>query len=166
MSEEGNDARGVNTLDKQSLKALGAETRQEIIKLLTQRPYTASELSKKLNKHVTTISEHLSMLESSGLVEKKDDGHKWLYYSLTAKGERLTKPKYYAWTIMLVLSGVAILGGIVDIFSYNSSALARESAQTAYGAGAAPATFPDGIWLILAGIIFVAIAAFLKMRNK
>ncbi len=156
-------------LDKQSLKALGGETRQDIIKLLTQRPHTASELSKKLNKHVTTITEHLSMLEHSGIVSKKDDGHKWLYYSLTLKGEKLTKPKYYAWTIVLALSGIAILGGVVDLFSYNSSIqnLAKETAQAAGDTGGATVAepFSSGIWLILAGIILVGIALLLKKKG-
>jgi len=158
----------VEILDKQSLKALGAETRQDIIKLLTQRPYTASELSKLLGKHVTTIAEHLSMLEHSGIVSKKDDGHKWLYYSLTTKGERLTKPKFYAWTIVLALSGIAIIGGVVDLFSYTTSVqnLSRETAQAAYDAGAASATFSNGMWLILAGIILVIIAIFLKKKEN
>ncbi len=158
----------VEILDKQSLKALGAETRQDIIKLLTQRPYTASELSKLLGKHVTTIAEHLSMLEHSGIVSKKDDGHKWLYYSLTTKGEKLTKPKYYAWTIMLALSGIAILGGVVDLFSYQSSYLAKEAqaVQAAYDAGSAAPVFSNGVWLILAGIILVIIAVFLKKREN
>src|SRR3989344_3504812 len=160
MVEERTDASGVNTLDKQSLKALGAETRQDIIKLLMQRPYTASELSKLLGKHVTTISEHLSMLEHSGIVSKKDDGHKWLYYSLTLKGEKLTKPRYYAWTIMLALSGIAIIGGIFDVFSYNMSSLyAKENAQAVQGAPAPVSEpFSAGIWLILTGIVLVVIA--------
>ena len=55
-------------LDKKMLKALSTETRQEIIKMLLKRPYTASELSKMLNRHVTTITEHLNILEKSGLI--------------------------------------------------------------------------------------------------
>ena len=157
-------------LDKQSLKALSAETRQEMIKLLSQRPYTASELSKLLGKHVTTIAEHLSMLEHSEIVSKKDDGHKWLYYKLTEKGEKLTKPKYYAWTIMFVLSGIAIIGGIVDLFSYTYSAtsLSREAAQAAYNTGGAQASpvLSSGILLIIAGIILIIIALILKKKGK
>ena len=88
-------------LTKEELKALGAEVRQKIVKLLSKRPYTASELSKILGKHVTTIAEHLGNLERSGLIRKKDDGHKWKYYVLTSKGEKLLKPQFYSWTIML-----------------------------------------------------------------
>ena len=70
-------------LDSKTLKALSSETRQEIIKYLSKRPYTASELSKITKKHVTTITEHLDTLEKSGLVQKKEDATAALSIKLT-----------------------------------------------------------------------------------
>jgi len=103
-------------IDKNVLKALSNETRQEIIKLMTKRPYTASELSKKLNKHVTTITEHLTILEKAGLVRRKDSTNKWVYYCLSEKGEKLFKPKYYSWVITLCLSVIVLFAGIYNLF--------------------------------------------------
>ena len=57
-------------IDKKILKALSVDARQDIIKKLSKRPYTASELSKLMNKHVTTVTEHLKNLEEAGLVKK------------------------------------------------------------------------------------------------
>ena len=102
-------------LDRGSLKALSSDTRQDIVKLLEKRPYTASELSKKLSKHVTTVSEHLLLLEKSGLIRKKDSDNKWVYYTLTNKGERIFKPAYYSWVIILSLSTLCLLIGIQQI---------------------------------------------------
>ncbi|MFC2142889.1 winged helix-turn-helix domain-containing protein [Candidatus Aenigmatarchaeota archaeon] len=97
------------TLDRDSLKALSTDTRQDIVKLLSKRPYTASELSKLLKKHVTTITEHLEILEKSGLIKRKDSKNKWIYYELSNKGEKIFKPTYYTWVITLSLALVIMV---------------------------------------------------------
>jgi len=118
-------------IDKNVLKALSNETRQEIIKLMTKRPYTASELSKKLNKHVTTITEHLTILEKAGLVRRKDSTNKWVYYCLSEKGEKLFKPKYYSWVITLCLSVIVLFAGIYNLFiGFFSRYSAKEMTQS------------------------------------
>ena len=116
-------------LDRDSLKALSAGTRQDIIKLLEKRPYTASELSKKLNKHVTTVSEHLIRLEKSGLISKKGSTNKWIYYELTGKGEKLFKPAYYSWVIILSLSVIALVFGLQQNFVGDASMEALEAPE-------------------------------------
>ncbi len=98
----------MNVLDSPTLKALNTRTRQEIIKLLSKRPYTASELSKLLGKHVTTVSEHLNVLEKSQLVQRKE-GNKWIYYNLTPKAQNLSKPQY-SWSI-LFSSFISLIAG-------------------------------------------------------
>jgi DNA-binding transcriptional ArsR family regulator len=118
-------------LDKKTLKAISTETRQEIVKLLSERPHTASELSKKLNKHVTTVSEHLDILERSGLIRRRDSTNKWIYYVLTNKGEKLVKPRFYSWIIVLGLSIVCLVTGIWELVFYEQRALyALKETQT------------------------------------
>src|SRR3989338_6416961 len=114
-------------LDKQTIKALGADARQDIMKMLTKRPYTASELAKMTRKHVTTVSEHLEVLEKSGLVKKKDSTNKWVYYTLTDKGEHLFKPQFYSWVVVFSLSIVFIFVGFLRIF--NNSSIASTMAE-------------------------------------
>ena len=119
-------------LDRDSLKALSAGTRQNIIKLLEKRPYTASELSKKLNKHVTTVSEHLTRLEKSGLISKKGSTNKWIYYELTGKGEKLFKPAYYSWVIILSLSVIALVFGLQQNFVGDAATEALQAPAEEY----------------------------------
>lgn len=149
-------------LDKQSLKALGADSRQQIIKLLSNRPYTASELSRLLKKHVTTIAEHLDTLESSGLVEKKEDGHKWIYYKLTPKGERLTKPMFNSWKIMLALAALSFVGGMYD-FASKSMNYAKTAGAPQAAEAVAQTPQPD-IWpfLIILAVILLIVALILR----
>ena len=109
-------------LDKQTIKALGADARQDIMKMLAKRPYTASELAKITHKHVTTVTEHLTVLEKSGLVKKKDSTNKWVYYTLSDKGEHLFKPQFYSWVIAFSLSVVMIFVGFLRMFRFETTA--------------------------------------------
>jgi DNA-binding transcriptional ArsR family regulator len=104
-------------LDKNTIKALSVEQRQAIMKMLARRPYTASEIAKVTGRHVTTITQHLDVLEGSGLVRKKDSTNKWVYYTLTDRGERLFKPQSYSWIVVLSLSIVLVSIGMLRIFS-------------------------------------------------
>jgi len=120
-------------LDRESLKALSTEARQDIIKHLSKRPYTASELAKLMNKHVTTISEHLSILEKSGLIQRKQSENKWVYYALTPKGDKLFKPRFYSWIVVLSISLLCLFGGLFSVLSVSmySSSFSAQTAEKA-----------------------------------
>ena len=123
-------------LDKKVIKALNVDTRREIVKMLSRRPYTASELSKITQKHVTTIAQHLGTLEQSGLVHRRESTNKWKYYELSDKGEKLFKTKYYSWVVVLSLSAIAFIGGLLNLFatSFSAAQYSTEIAQKAGGA--------------------------------
>lgn len=144
-------------LDSVSLKALSLDTRQEIMKMLAKRPYTSSEISKILNKHVTTITEHLSVLESSGLVRRKESANKWVYYVLTEKGEKLFKPKFYSWVVVLSLSFIVLIAGVLQIFSFSYYAAARAPEMVSSGAQEAAKTYAPAVAPIISTEIFLGI---------
>jgi DNA-binding transcriptional ArsR family regulator len=129
-------------LDKETIKALGTDTRQDIMKILAKRPYTASEIAKITKKHVTTVTEHLNVLEKTGLVRKKESTNKWVYYELTDKGEHLFKPQFYSWVVAFCISAVLVFVGFIRIFrfesSYMASPMAREALKTTAGGAVAP----------------------------
>jgi len=92
-------------IPRKMLKTIIADTRVDILKALEERPMTASELSKKLKKHVTTISEHLELLKNSNLVERIErPGRKWVYYKLTKEGKKILHPESYRWIAIIVVS--------------------------------------------------------------
>src|SRR3989338_804231 len=107
-------------LDKDTIKALSTETRQEIMKMLAKRPYTASEIAKLTKKHVTTVGEHLDVLEHTGLVKKKESTNKLVYYELTDKGEHLFKPGFYTFVVVLSVSLVLMFVGFLRIFNFQN----------------------------------------------
>jgi len=92
-------------VSKKLLKTLTVDTRTDILKSLENRPMTASELSRKLNKHVTTVSEHLDILNKSNLIERVErPGRKWIYYRLTRPGQRILHPESYRWAFIFVVT--------------------------------------------------------------
>ena len=160
-------------LDKTTLKALSTDTRQEILKLLAKRPYTASELSKILNKHVTTITEHLSVLEKSGVVKKKDSTNKWVYYALTDKGEKLFKP-YYSWVVLLSVAVLVFAAGIYELTFVTYQTTALTITESSKDSGAAPqaeiaqkaATEMSSLNMIIGVILLAAAIVLLWMAMR
>ncbi len=156
-------------LDKQTIKALSADARQQMMKLLANRPYTASEISKLTGKHVTTIGQHLNVLEKASLVCKKPN-HKWIYYELTEKGERLFKPKFYSWVIVFSLSIVLMFVGTLRLFRFETmfdTYTAKESAPLlAQGAMAADVVQVDYVsyGLIILGAIGLIYLAYRNLK--
>jgi len=99
-------------VSKKLLKTLTVETRTDILKALDNRPMTASELSRKLDKHVTTISEHLKKLKNSNLVKRVErPGRKWIYYRLTKPGQRIVHPTSYRFVFVFVVAFLTFVGG-------------------------------------------------------
>lgn len=165
-------------LDKKTIKALSNDTRQEIVKMLAKRPHTASEISKTTRKHVTTITEHLEKLEQSDLVKKKDSTNKWVYYTLTDKGEHLFKPQFYSWVIVFSLSIVFIFVGFLRMFRFDAGAkmvadsaneqapsAASQIANTTVSRAASPPIDYVSYVLIVIGIIGLAYLAYRKYRK-
>ncbi len=62
-------------------KALGDESRQRILSLLSVREMCVCELMSALNMTQPTTSHHLKILEDAGLAKSRRDG-KWVFYSL------------------------------------------------------------------------------------
>ncbi|NIO43968.1 MAG: ArsR family transcriptional regulator [Candidatus Aenigmarchaeota archaeon] len=105
-------------ISRRMLKVVTADTRIDILRALEERPMTASELSRHLNKHVTTVSEHLNILEKSDLIERVErPGRKWVYYKISNSGKKLLHPGYNRVVIFLSIS-VILIAGLALISSY------------------------------------------------
>jgi DNA-binding transcriptional ArsR family regulator len=99
-------------VSKNLLKTLTVDTRTDILKALEKRPMTASELSRKLGKHVTTVSEHLDLLKNSDLVQRIErPGRKWIYYRLTEPAQKILHPTSYRWSFVLIVAFLSLVSG-------------------------------------------------------
>ncbi len=65
------------------LDILGNENRRKILALLADRPYFVSEISTRIGVAPKAVIGHLSLLESSGLIESSVDDQRRKYYSIS-----------------------------------------------------------------------------------
>jgi len=118
-------------IDRKTLKALAADTRLDILKSLGKRRKTPSELSKELRLATSTVTEHLNKLEKADLIRREETGHKWIYYSLTKKGENLVKPKYpVQFVLVLSITIIIIFAGSIFMYSNYAEMPAAGSSDT------------------------------------
>ncbi len=106
-------------IDRKTLKAISSDTRMDILKYLSSRKYTLTELSEKTSLKNPTIKEHLDHLIDSNLVKREESDNKWKYYSLTEKGKKLVKPKEVKILISFIISLIATFG-VVGIYIFKS----------------------------------------------
>ena len=112
------------SLELEDIKALASDSRLEILKTLDGKKLNLQDVTRitKLNK--ATLHVHLSKLLEAGFVKKKErEGHKWVYYQLTWKGECLLHPEN---TRIVVLFGIAFLTlfvGIIQLINYAKGAI-------------------------------------------
>lgn len=105
-------------LDDKSFKALSAKSRVGILKKLTERRMTLSELSNKLSLKNSTVKEHCDLLLDAQLVNKIDDGRKWKYYELTNKGRQIATPSQFQDPkVLVMISFAAIIFASIILFS-------------------------------------------------
>lgn len=70
-----------NEFDIEVIKALGDETRIEILEVIGKKEMNASEISDKCTLTRSTISHHLQILKRAKILESRKEG-KEIYYSL------------------------------------------------------------------------------------
>ncbi|MFH0954619.1 MAG: winged helix-turn-helix domain-containing protein [Candidatus Micrarchaeota archaeon] len=133
------------TLDQETFKALAGEKRIQILKELGHQRKTQTELAQKLALSAPTIAEHLQLLKNAGLVQIEDDGHKWKYYALTKKGEKLLHPDETKIMVLLATSALAFLGTAALLFQRYWSIGAENAGQTLSSVAGATAPIANAV---------------------
>jgi len=112
------------TLDIDAFKALASDTRLEILKTLDGKNMSLSEISRATSLNKATLHEHLLKLHQAGLIKRKErQGHKWVYYKLSWKGESLLHPENARIVIMFAASFVAMIAACIQFFNYVKSSV-------------------------------------------
>jgi DNA-binding transcriptional ArsR family regulator len=120
------------TLDRETFKALAADTRVEMLKMLAVHKLTLTDISEKTGMSPSTIKEHLDKLVEVGLIEQEDKGMKWKYYRLTNKGRNIISPNETKVWILLGTSLAVLAGSALSLAGKLGEAarpLAAASAQ-------------------------------------
>lgn len=74
-----------------AFKALGDETRREILKMLNERDMTAGEISDKFDMARPSISKHLDVLREAELVSSEKKGQYVIYSINTSVLQKSTR---------------------------------------------------------------------------
>jgi DNA-binding transcriptional ArsR family regulator len=107
-------------LSSQDFKALSAENRVQILKLLRQRQSNPTELASKLNLSIPSCQKHLDKLLESGLIVRIEDNRKWAYYKLTPKGLALVEPENSRF-LLLLAAGIVLFFGVLLAWNFPSN---------------------------------------------
>lgn len=107
------------TLDMNTFKALASDTRLGILRALDGKKMSLKDISKATNLNKATLHEHLAKLNEAGLIKRKErEGHKWVYYKLTWKGEGLLHPENTRIVVLFTTTFVTLFFGVVFFFNY------------------------------------------------
>ena len=107
------------TLNMNTFKALASDTRLDILKALDGNKMGLNDISKATKLNKATLHEHLSKLHEAGLVKRKErEGHKWVYYKLTWKGEGLLHPENSRIVVLFTTTVITLFFGIIFLFHF------------------------------------------------
>jgi len=107
------------TLDMATFKALASDTRLDILKSLDGKRMALKDICKATKLNKATLHEHLSKLNEAGLVKKKErEGHKWVFYKLTWKGECLLHPENTRIVVMFTTTFMVLAAGIIQLVTF------------------------------------------------
>lgn len=109
------------SLDIKSFKALASETRLDILRALDGKKMSLMDICYATNLHKMTLHEHLSKLTEAGFINRIErEGHKWVYYKLSWKGECLLHPEnthiivLFSSTFFIFFSGIVALVNFIQ----------------------------------------------------
>ena len=107
------------TLDMATFKALASDTRLDILRALDGKKMSLKEICTATNLNKATLHEHLLKLNEAGLVNKNErDGHKWVMYKLTWKGECLLHPENTKIVVLFSITFMTLFVGIINLVNY------------------------------------------------
>lgn len=109
------------TLDRETFKALASDTRLDILRALDGKSLGLNDIAKVTSLNKATLHEHLNKLAEAGLVKRNErEGHKWVYYKLSWKGENLLHPENTRIVVLFSVTFIAFCAGIYQLFLYFS----------------------------------------------
>lgn len=119
------------TLDISTFKALASDTRLSILRALDGKKMNLKDLVTQTNLNKATLHEHLVKLNEAGLIKRKErQGHKWVYYKLTWKGEGLLHPENTRIVLMFATTFVTIAVGMIQLINFVKGKVVAKAVNT------------------------------------
>ena len=160
-------------LTKDTFEVLASETRLDILKILSTRRMTVTELADTLDLAKSTVHHHLQRLADAGLVAADDDGRAWVYYALTQEGQGLLQPHDGTRIRVLLAAGLAsLVGGVCAVVAFLTTPIREGPVPPRLGGGGLPVPAGPPVELLVVGIALAVIGAILvayaciRWRNR
>ena len=113
------------TLNLNDFKTLASGVRLDILRTLDGKKLSLNEIETATKLHKMTLHEHLSKLVESGFVNKIErEGHKWVYYKLSWKGESLLHPENTRIAVMFSVTFISLFFGIISLVNFAKERIA------------------------------------------
>jgi len=109
------------TLDQASFRALASETRIAILRALSKKAMTLTDLANHLQISKPGVMKHLDLLQEAGLVLRDPPERKWILYRLTTKGERILDPNRTRIALAIGFSALATVVGAAAVVTFAST---------------------------------------------
>ncbi|MDH7517911.1 MAG: winged helix-turn-helix domain-containing protein [Candidatus Thermoplasmatota archaeon] len=107
------------TLDRETFKALASDTRLDILRALDGKSMSLNDICRATNLNKATLHEHLTKLSEVGLIKKNErEGHKWVYYRLSWKGECLLHPENSRIVVLFSITFISLFVGIIQLINF------------------------------------------------
>ncbi len=143
------------TLEQSAIRALSSDVRVGILRSLSDKQKTLSDLAREMDLNKATIYKHINVLLNAELISRKErKGHKWIYYNLSWKGSSLLHPETSYVRLALPMSMALFAAGILSIFRYMTTLVERGGGAYASAGYTAP-------YLILGAACIVAFVGLL-----
>ena len=121
------------TLDMDTFKALASDTRLDILRILDGKNLSLKDISNATQLNKATLHEHLAKLNEAGLVKRKErEGHKWVTYKLTWKGECLLHPENTRIVVMFAVTFIALWTGVIQLLLYAKGTIVSSGQNILY----------------------------------
>lgn len=160
-------------LTKDTFEVLASETRLDILKILSTRRMTVTELADTLDLAKSTVHHHLQRLADAGLVAADDDGRAWVYYALTPEGRGLLQPHDGTRIRIILAAGLAsLVGGVCAVVAFLTTPIREGPVPPRLGGGGLPVPAGPPVELLVAGIALAVIGGILvayactRWRNR
>ncbi len=140
------------SLDIESFKALASETRLDILRSLDGKKMNLTDICRATNLHKMTLHEHLMKLTEAGFIKRIErEGHKWVYYKLSWKGESLLHPENTHIVVLFSITCCSFFFGIVALVNF----LRDHMPEPEPGLLASPLPSPSSLFLYITISCFV-----------
>jgi DNA-binding transcriptional ArsR family regulator len=106
-------------LNGKIFKILSSPTRRSILKKLSERNKTVTELAEEHGIEKSAILKHIDLMLEEVLIYRRENSNKFIYYGLTDKGREIVcSTEKVEVSILLTTGLLTFLGGIAEVYTY------------------------------------------------